>query len=196
MNTVRRWRGWSWILLLPLLLAVGGCGPGVGGTGTGEGFALEYFGARRTSVCNASFAGELKCPSRIVVGPATVPVDDGSDPVIWVDDPSNGRVSARIDLSDIVFEAYCEGITFIGTWGTTGDATDRFFGNYTAADFEVAVPATLSVAAGPSGLEYVLRNADGRIVIGPIALQRLDGETRPATCPKLFSSPVPGPTYR
>jgi len=195
MNTVRRRRGWSW-LLLPLLLVVGGCGPGVGGTGTGEGFALEYFGARRASVCNASFAGELKCPTRIVVGPTSAPVDDGSDPVIWVDDPDSGRVSARIDLSDIVFEAYCEGITFVGTWGTTGDAADRFFGNYTAESLEVAVPATLSVENGPSGLEYVLKDAQGQIVIGPIVLQRLDGESRPASCPKVFSSPVPGPTYR
>ena len=143
MTSARRRRGWFW--LLPLLLAVGGCGPGVGGTGTGEGFALEYFGAKRASVCSASFASELKCPSRIVVGPEPVGSSDGSELVVWVDDPAVAQVIVRISDSDVDLEVLCEDLRFSGTWGETNEGVRRFFGHYTTRELAAAVPATLTV---------------------------------------------------
>ena len=197
MTTIeRRRRGWTW-LLLPLLLAAGGCGPGVGGTGTGEGFALDFFGAKRASVCTASFAGELRCPSRIVIGPTPAPAGEGSEPVLWVDDPANGRFTARIDASDVEFDAKCEGIRFSGTYGKTDEDPGRFFGNYTAPGLDAAVPGTLSVEGiEEAGLSYVLRNADGQTVIGPLLLQRTNAEPQFALCPTGLSSGAADVTYR
>ena len=194
-TTVRRRREWFW--LLPLLLVVSGCGPGVGGTGTGEGYALEYFGAKRASVCSASFAGQLKCPSQIVIGPAPVEPAAGSELVVWVDDPASARVTARIDLSDVDLGAHCEGVRFVGTWGETSEGRRRFFGHYTIAGADVAMPGTLTVqAVDGGGLSYVLGDAADNTVFGPVLLRRADKEATMALCSSVSPSPLSSATYR
>lgn len=185
--TLRPWRGW-----LLLLLALGGCGPGVGGTGTGDqSYPLEYFGAKAASVCTASFAGQLKCPSRIVIGPTRVDPTEGSEPVVWVDDATNSRVSARIDGSDVEFDAPCENTRFVGTWGTQADeGTGRFYGYYSDSSLSFSVPATLTVlAANGRGLAYVVQDANGQVVFGPRVLQRGNGEAPSAQCPQSAIDP-------
>jgi hypothetical protein len=195
MMTARRRRDWFW--LLPLLLAASGCGPGVGGTGTGDGYALEFFGARRASVCSASFAGELKCPSRIVVGPAPVEAGDGSELVVWVDDPAATRVTVRINVSDAVLEAQCEGVRFVGTWGETAEGTKRFFGQYTVAGSDAAVPGTLTVqTVAGAGLSYHLGDADERTVLGPVVLQRTEKDPTLSSCSSASPLPLAGAVYR
>lgn len=192
---VRRGRDGFW--LLPLLLALAGCGPGVGGTGTGEGYALEFFGARRASVCAASFAGELKCPSSIVVGPAPVEDEAGSELVLWVDDPAGAGIVARINLSDLDLIASCGNVRFAGTWGETNDGNRRFFGNFTAPGVEVASPGTLTVESPQGGgLSFTLSDADGNAVLGPVALLRADAEPVPSSCSTISPSPLSGATYR
>ncbi len=173
----------EWLLLL--LLALAGCGPGVGGTGTGEqSSALEFFGARAASVCTASFAGQLKCPTRVVIGPTLVAPNEGSETVIWADNGSNLPVSARINGSDVELEAACEGVRFTGTWGTRqGEGAGRFYGYYVTRDLNFAVPGTLSAqAANGASLAYVLQDASGRVVFGPRVLKRTTGETVPSLC--------------
>lgn len=185
--TLRLRRGW-----LLLLLALGGCGPGVGGTGTGEqSYPLEYFGATAASVCTASFAGELKCPSRIVIGPTRVDPTEGSEPVVWIDDPAGTQVTARINLSDIEFEAPCENTRFVGTWGTkAGEATGRFYGYYSDNALNFVVPATLTVlSADGVGLYYLIQDANGRSVFGPRLLQRGNGDGAVAACPQASVNP-------
>lgn len=195
MTTVRRRREWFW--LLPLLLAVGGCGPGVGGTGTGDSYALDYFGARRASVCSASFAGALKCPASIVVGPAPVAAEAGSELVLWVDDPASAQVIARINVSDVDLNAQCGGVRFAGTWGETSEGTRRFFGYFTAAGAEVAAPGTLTVESMDGAvLSYELSDAEGRTVLGPVALQRADSEPTLSACSSVSPSPLSSATYR
>ena len=195
MTTVCRWG--RWYVLLPLLLAVGGCGPGVGGTGTGEGYALDFFGARAASVCSASFATELKCPSRIVIGPTRVDLTKGSELVVWVDDPENGQISARIDGSEIDFRSACEGVQFAGTWGTTADGAGRFFGHFTRPGVDIASPGTLTVLTERTGLAYVLSDAQGAVVFGPVILQRAETASTASSCQQpVDDSPLPGATSR
>lgn len=182
--------------LLLLLLALAGCGPGVGGTGTGEGYALDFFGARAASVCTASFASELKCPSRIVIGPARVDLSEGSQPVRWVDDPAVPAVAARIEGSEIDFEASCEGVRFAGTWGTTEGGTGRFFGHFTVPGLDVASPGTLSVQDDGNGLSLVIKDAREAIVFGPVALQRADSSSQATSCQVQSASPLLGVKYR
>lgn len=188
-------RDWFW--LLPLLFAVIGCGPGVGGTGTGEGTALEYFGAQRASVCSASFAGELRCPSRIVIGPAKPNPADGSEPVVWVDDPAAARMTVRIDVSDAALDAQCEGVRFVGTWGETDEGIKRFFGQYTLAGSDAARPGTLTVqTVEGGGLSYELGDAEERTVLGPVVLQRTEKEPTLSSCSSASQQPVAGAVYR
>ena len=191
---VRLARGWC--LLLTLLLAVAGCGPGVGGTGTGEGYALEFFGAKKASVCTASFAGELKCPSRVVIGPSKVDPEQGSEPVLWVDEPAATQVMVRIDVSDAELNAICGGVRFAGTWGETRDGNRRFFGHFTAPGVEASAPGTLTVETLAGGvLSYALSDANGRTVYGPVPMQRADSPTM-SSCSTVSTSPPSGATYR
>jgi hypothetical protein len=175
----------DWLLTL-LLLGLVGCGPGVGGTGTGEqSGALVFFGAKPASVCTASFAGQLKCPSRIVIGPTRVEPAEGSEVVIWVDDPANARVTVRINVSDMELQAFCEGVRFTGTWGAREDeGGGRFYGYYATDDLSLSLPGTVSVqAVNGAGLAYVLQDATGRVLSGPLRLQNVTGEPRPPQCP-------------
>ena len=191
----RRRRDWIW--LLPLLFAVAACGPGVGGTGTGEGYALEYFGAKRASVCSASFAGALRCPSTIVVGPAPVEPAEGSELVAWVDDPVAAQIVVRINVSDIDLNALCGGVRFAGTWGETEDGSKRFFGNYTATGMVAAEPGTLSVEKlDGETLAYTLSDGKGSTVFGPVALLRADKEPTLSSCSSVSPTPLSGATYR
>jgi len=195
MTTVRRRREWFW--LLPLLLVVGGCGPGVGGTGTGDSYALDYFGAKRASVCSASFARELKCPSRVVIGPSKVDLTAGSELVVWVDDSSAAQVVVRINVSDVDLSAQCGGVRFAGTWGETNEGRRRFFGYFTAPGVEAATPGTLNVeTVEGGGLSYALSDAAGGTVFGPVLLQRADKEPTLSACSSVSLSPLSAGTYR
>lgn len=194
-RTGRRWR-LGLLLPLPLLLAVAGCGPGVGGTGTGDGFALDLFGARAASVCSASFASELKCPSRIVIGPLAVPETDGSETVLWVDDPAEAAITARISASEIEFVGICEGLRFEGTWGEIPEKGGRFFGFFTIPGVDVAMPASLAVVAGDQTLSFELRDVDGKHLFGPMPLQRAESAPTLAVCPTGSSSPQLVTTFR
>jgi hypothetical protein len=195
MTTGRRGRDWIW--LLPLLLALAGCGPGVGGTGTGEGYGLEFFGARRASVCTASFAGELKCPSRVVVGPTKPDPDEGSEPVIWVDDPAAAQVMVRINASDVELNAFCGGVQFAGTWGETNEGSRRFFGRFSVPGLEGTALGTLIVETVEGlGLSFALTDASGKTVYGPVALLRAEQDPTLSSCSAVAPAPQGGATYR
>jgi hypothetical protein len=183
-------------LLLSLLLAMAGCGPGVGGTGTGDGFALDLFGARAASVCSASFASELKCPSRIVVVPWKVPDSDGSETVLWVDDPAEASVTARISASLVEFVGVCEGLRFEGTWGEIPEQGGRFFGFFTVTGVDTALPGSLAVVSNGDALSFVLSDVDGKQLFGPLALKRSDAAPTLAVCPSGSSSPQSVSTFR
>jgi hypothetical protein len=142
------------------------------------------FGARKASVCSASFAGRLKCPTRVVIGPARVDPTEGSEAVLWVDDPLDGRVTTRISDSDVEFQAFCDGVRFSGTFGKRDDEpVGRFYGYLTTPDLIVSAPGTLSAyEANGEGLAYVLRDANGQVVFGPRILQKAASEPAKALC--------------
>ena len=194
MAIFRRWVERS--ALLTLLLAAAGCGPGVGGTGTGEGFSLDYFGARAASVCTADFADALKCPARIVVGPTRVDLSGGSELVLWVDEALAARVHARIEGSDIEFRALCEGVRFRGTWGVRADGSARFFGNYVLPGGDAAAAGIMEADAQSAALTLTLRDLNGDVVFGPVALQRAEATPASPTCLPGGASPQIGAGYR
>jgi len=173
----------EWLLLVLLVLA--GCGPGVGGTGTGElSSALSFFGAKPASVCSASFASQLKCQSRIVIGPTYVDPTAGTEADLWVDSADNGQVTVRINDSDVEFEAFCEGVRFSGTWGKRDDESiGRFYGYYTTSELIASRPGTLTAqTAAGNRLAYTLQDAKGIVVFGPQVFQKAAGEPAPVQC--------------
>jgi hypothetical protein len=189
----RRW----WGGLLPLLLAAAGCGPGVGGTGTGDAFALDIFGARAASVCTASFASELKCASRIVIGPApAAPSSEGSELVLWVDDPAEAAVTARISASEVEFVGVCEGLRFEGTWGEIPESGGRFFGYFTVPGVDGAMPGSLAVQASGETLTFALSDVNDKPLFGPLPLQRSESAPTLAACPTGSASPQSGSSFR
>lgn len=186
---------WLTAVLLALLV---GCGPGVEGTGTGDkSYPLSFFGAKPLSVCTAEFAGELRCPQRIKVGPSPLEPEDGSEPVLWTDDPAAAAITARISVSEIEFNAPCEGVRFEGAWGATAQGESRFFGTFTTTQSGIARPGFISVVPNTeAGLIYLLRDENGRIVLGPRLLLKTSEEPKPAECQRVFSAPIPVPRAR
>lgn len=169
-----------------LVLLLLGCGPGVEGTGTGDSVpsALQFFGAKPASVCSSPFAGELKCRSRVVIGPTFIDPTEGTELVNWVDNAANSQVVGQISGSEIVFEALCTGVRFTGTWGKRAEENvGRFYGFYSTLDSGFSSPGTLSAqAVNGAGVAYVLEDASGRTVFGPRVLMKAPGNPAPAQC--------------
>ena len=161
-----------------LLAWLGGCGPGVGGTGTGESDAFATFGATAAAVCSAPFAASLSCSGAITQpGDPILPANQGTLVTRFADLPEGANVSVVIEANSIRLDALCEKIHFIGDWGIAGANDARFFGSWMRDPSPQRLPATLSVQASssatPGQLALTLRDAAGRVVLGPVTLQRV-----------------------
>lgn len=173
------------LLACALLALVAGCGPGTGGTGTGlSADRLAQFGALPASVCTAAFADQLTC----VTGAQTPDVNQGTLVVHYADIPTGRNVTVDIADNGIELNARCQKLRFVGDWGITASNDARFFGHVTQDQVAQAQPATLSVMsvpqAGADELSVTLRAADGRILFGPVTLQREAVPVAPtAACP-------------
>lgn len=158
--------------LLWLLLAAG-CGPGVGGTGTGG--TLSDFGARPASVCTSDAASALACPGsgvgNVTTGASTA-IEEGTALVHFADADRGVRVAFAANAVEL--DAPCRLLRFSGDFGITATNDARFFGTYSDGAAPVR-PASLQVTAtaAPGQLSATLRDADGRIVLGPVMLQRV-----------------------
>jgi hypothetical protein len=177
--------------LLSLTL-LGGCGPGTGGTGTGGETGSVYLGAfaaQPASVCGTALAQVLQC------GPINTGTASGnSDPILqgtlvtnFNDAANGGDISVAIEANSIQLESPCKKIRFEGDWGIAAMNDARFFGRFTTAQSTTPAPGTLSVESidqlGAS-LAVTVRQADGRIVLGPVVLARVPVlAPQPATCP-------------
>ena len=164
--------------LLAGLLALGGCGPGVGGTGTGESQAyLQFFGATTALVCTAAFSSSLSCAgSTVQPGGPTSATEQGTLVTRFADQPEAANITVAIEANSILLDARCERLHFSGDWGITAAQDARFFGSYQRDPSTNRVPATLSVQTpgGTTGpLTLTLRDADGRVLLGPVSLQRV-----------------------
>lgn len=177
----------STLITAALALAVAGCGPGSGGTGSGEDSPyFAVFGARSANICTATIAGTLACP--ISVGVASAPADNpGSAMVNFSDVAQGGHISVAIQSNRIDLSERCRKLYFMGDWGITASDDARFFGSYTL-DNMAAVPGSLSVQSGSGNqaneLQVVVRDAEGRVVLGPVTLQRVAAPATPTlACP-------------
>ena len=159
-----------------LIAWLAGCGPGTGGTGTGEDSPyLAAFGAHSASVCVTPLAATLACPPD--AGNATTAADNpGSAMVYFTDIAPGGQIAVVIQAHSIELSERCRRLRFTGDWGITASNDARFFGSYTL-DNMGAVAASLSVQLGSGDkageLQALLRDADGRIVLGPVTLRRV-----------------------
>ena len=160
-------------LLAGLAAGLSACGPGVGGTGTGQSATeLSLFGASTASVCNAPLAGSLSCgPDATLVDPHS-----GTKPVRYMD--ATVGTNTLVDFADnsVHLVATCQRLDFIGDWGITATQDQRYFGSVQMAGQPKRTPATLLVqpdAASAGGdLIAVLRDAQGKLLLGPLVLRR------------------------
>ena len=153
------------------------CGPGLGGTGTGDSEPLlQFFNATATSVCGAPFSTSLSCAGADAApGSMPQPAAQGTAVTRFVDQPNAANITVTIEANSIVLDARCLGIHFAGDWGITAASDARFFGNYARDSAAVRTPGSLSVQATSKAdqLSLTLRDADGRVLLGPTTLQRV-----------------------
>ena len=160
-------------LMLTLTTALPGCGPGVGGTGTGESAAeLVLFGASVASVCNAPLAGSLSCDtSATAIEPLA-----GTQPVRYLDAAQGANTLVDFKDNSVHLVATCQRLDFIGDWGVTSAQDQRYFGSVLVVGQITRMPATLLVQADPASLSgdliAVLRDAQGKLLLGPLVLKR------------------------
>lgn len=179
-GTAQRRRPWRQRLhgtlgLLPLLMALTACGPGVGGTGTGESPlpGLAAFGATSQPVCGAGFAAALNCPVGTTANPT--PAADGTASVRFIDAGQGASLVVEISGNAVRLDALCQGLHFSGDWGSTASSGSRFYGSYLLDGSLQRVNASFAVQAVPGSttgeLTATLRDADGRLVLGPLTLR-------------------------
>lgn len=172
---------------LAVLVGLGGCGPGTGGSGDGEhARALQMFGASAASVCNSALSNVLACAS------ANAPDSNfqGTQMVLFSDTQAGNNVAVAISGNQLELSARCQNMRFAGDWGITAQNDARFFGTYTAPGQATPAPASLTVQtatpSSSSGGEVfaLLRSLDGRVLLGPVLLQRVPNPvSNPAACP-------------
>jgi hypothetical protein len=158
-------------------LLFAGCGPGVGGTGTGDA-AFAAFGASAAPVCGGVVAAALACPS----APAGPPLT-GTLPVQFAD--AAGQIVLQLNGNVAQLDDSCLKLRFSGEFGTAAGGTQGFFGSYEIDNNGFDVLAALSTApvAGSGALTVELRDVDGRVVVGPVLLQRATGPLpAPSSC--------------
>ncbi len=170
-------------LVMSCLALLPGCGPGVGGTGTGQVAAeLGVFGATAASVCDSSLASGLECVSVGTVnllgsdGVTVITLPAGTAALSYVDATLGARRTLQFEDHKAQLRSSCEPLDFIGDWGVTTPTESRFFGSLLLPGASQRVPASLSVqpdAAQPSSrLLATLRDAQGRVLLGPMTLLR------------------------
>ena len=152
------------------------CGPGTGGTGSGEtsSLYLEVFGASASNVCTSPLGSTLSCADTPagVEPPASAP-GTGTAVAHFTDRASGGATDLAITGNSAHLEAPCLGLRFDGDWGVAATGEARFFGSYGTAAAPPPVAATLAVDTVPGqggALRVTLRQADGTVVFGPVAL--------------------------
>lgn len=176
-------------LLATLLAAAAfaGCGPGSGGTGTGAPTGLVAAGAMAANVCTSSFANLLACGANGNVGALPGDIGRGTDMIRYADIASGGNVAVTFQANSVQLQSRCQRINFNGDWGITSGSDARFFGGYVIETVGVEVLSSVSVQSLPGRndtLQIVLRETDGRVVLGPLVVQKVVAPVaQPAACP-------------
>lgn len=168
--------------------AIAGCGPGSGGTGTGSTFTLASAGATAANVCTSFFSTQLTCSAdSTTAGMLPNDIGRGADLTRYADIASGGNVAVTFQSNSVQLQARCQRIAFKGDWGIVGASDARFFGGYVVETAGIEVMSSVSVQSLPGRadtLQIVLRETDGRVVLGPIVVQKVAAPVeQPAACP-------------
>jgi len=177
----------AWWAAIAAVATLAGCGPGTGGTGTGPGASLSLFDATAASICASDLAAQIACPAS-ATNPSQPDATRGTSVVLFADTAQGGNIAVQIEESRIELSARCQRLRFTGDWGITAASDARFFGSYVIEPLGPAVVASLSVQAAPGArngeVTIVVREVDGRVVLGPVVLQRVPVPVaEPAACP-------------
>lgn len=176
--------------LLVGLAAVVGCGPGTGGTGSGSTSSpLDLFGAMPANICASGPSSALACPTPTNPGavdlepsPASV---NGTDGVLF-STTEGADIELVLTQNRATLNDRCLNLVFEGDWGTIAGTNARFFGQHTIGSNPTPILSSLTVQevdAEIKGLNIILRDANGRVVIGPVTLGRaLAPTSNPAAC--------------
>ena len=167
----------AFVLSLAIIAA---CGPGTGGTGTGSTSSpLDYFGATPANVCTSGPTSALSCPTPAntgSVGAINPPSVANGTYGVFFSTTEGADINLVLSGNRATLTDRCLSLTFDGDWGTVGNNDARYFGQYTIAGTSTAVLSSLTAqAVGPDNksLSVVLRDANGRVVIGPVTLRRV-----------------------
>jgi hypothetical protein len=164
------WKAWLVSAAIAASLSLAGCGPGVGGTGTG-GAALTAFGATAASVCGSAFALELGCAQAPAPAPSgAIGSSMGTLPVQFVD--ASGRITLDLDGNAATLLSSCLKLRFDGDFSHAASG-DAFFGTvHVDASNGDALASLIAAPASGGGLTVELRDVDGKMLLGPVVLQR------------------------
>ena len=161
---------------LALTAWLAACGPGSGGTGTGEtGAAFVVFNATSASLCDTKLPDALPCVGGVLSITSTPDVL-ASSVAHFSNVAQGGNLTLTIQGDSVELVDPCRKLRFTGDWGITADGDARFFGSYTQ---DSMAPVISSVAVLPTSsananeLSVVVRDATGRVVLGPVSLQQV-----------------------
>lgn len=169
------------LFLSVLLVLASGCGPGSGGTGGGgDSDYLWLAGAKATSVCSADFRALLVCPTE----PTATEDRQGTKPIQYASNLPDADMLVSFDTSTVVLQRGCPKLDYSGEYGVLPNGDSMFFGSYTTSGQVEHAAANLHFKAGASAGELVmeLRATDGRLLLGPVTLKRVEA---PRTAPRI-----------
>lgn len=185
-------RAARWAEFFAAMLFLAACGPGTGGTGNGENTApLEFFGATPANVCITGPASALACPPignpGAVGANESVTASHGSGGAFFTDISGANDVVVGVSINSVWLTAGCPDLHFEGDWGVASGDDARYFGRYRFGPDGQSVLASLTVQAIGSdkwSLSAVLRDHEGRVVLGPLLLRRvIVPVSNPLACP-------------
>jgi len=168
-------------LLAALVLSLGACGPGTGGTGGDTSDYLWLAGAKATSVCTAPFQAQLVCPA----APAAAGDKLGTKPVQYATVAPDADLLVSFDADKLVLQRGCPRLDYSGEYGLLPNGDGMYFGSYTAAGQVEQLAGNLSFKAGTAADQLVmeLRATDGRLLLGPVTLKRVEApRAAPRAC--------------
>ena len=170
MTTLARIALW----LATLVLAA--CGPTTGGSGTGDTITLaDFSGVTAASTCGSVIAPSLQCDVAVSDLPGTATVQ-------FAGSAGSGDYTLQLQGNRAELKSRCGRWQFNGDWALLATGESRFLGGAAATPGGALQRAQLAVQTLPAGgLQLVLLDMDGRTLLGPLAMQRVDA--LPVTAP-------------
>lgn len=140
---------------------------------------MDSFGATPANICTTGPTSALACPQPSntgAVGAVNPPsVANGTDGVFF-STTEGADINLTLTGNRAILNDRCLSLNFEGDWGVVGTNDARFFGQYTLGNNTPPVLSTLTaqaVGTDNKNLSVTLRDATGRVLLGPITLRRV-----------------------